>query len=847
IENELRKLKGKNVVDTAVSKPIATIALGMFKLDIEPISYRLKNNKDAHEVYLEKTIENTNTLRGLVEYARKQNPSEPLLESPCMFTKHVQELLVYVSKRCPSLTKPYEKLVAVTPTNKDKKFRQEGNGLFGSQDLCLRQELLEYMCVHNNDASESSQPSRGKISDWSNGYVRKADLNCAGGDGFVKQRGVKVPDTQKTWFNVSMNLEECEKVCLRNCNCTAYANSDVRSGGSGCLIWLDALVDIRMYGEDGQDIYVRMAASELHRKLKQETSDNFRHSEDMELESTNSGPTAKLPILKLGEYEMWVIRIKQYFQIQDYALWEVIENEEKTNKKNDVKARGLLLMALPNEHQLTFSHLPPEWNTHVVVWMNKPKVETMSIDDLYNNFKIIEQKVKKTVGTSSGGQNLAFMTAPSSSSTNDANTACPQVNADNPSDLKQIHEDDLEAMDLKWWSVTTVISWDTLPESAEHQEARTVSSEIKTTQDSQGNLKTLFFKGIVVYTDKTCSKTCLKNYETLKKQCDDLLVKLNESDFKAATYKRGLATIEAQLITYKKNEVLFSEEVVALKREVGQVNAVRVTWVNAVKSSAYWFENLTNFFFLMVHHLLLKDITTLMHEAGSKGKPQHDDKGFVDSGCSRHMTADSSQNGVAERRNRTLIEAARTMLADSKLPTTFWAEAVSTACYVHTGLGKFDGKSDEGFFVGYSFNSKAFRVYNTRTGRVEENLHIRFLDKKPMIEGNGTSEENSQDCIVMPIWKDTSSFDSPTKDVDNGEPKTADDAQKQVEDGQNNENAKQESLKLNVVGPSVNTASPNEQDSTEEEPEVDLGNITNSYIVPTTPNTRIHKDHQLTM
>ncbi|GJX68915.1 hypothetical protein Tco_0304642, partial [Tanacetum coccineum] len=48
--------------------------------------------------------------------------------------------------------------------------------------------------------------------------------------------------------------------------------------------------------------------------------------EDMELKSTNSSPTAKLPILKLGEYEMWVIRIKQYFQIQDYALWEVIEN-----------------------------------------------------------------------------------------------------------------------------------------------------------------------------------------------------------------------------------------------------------------------------------------------------------------------------------------------------------------------------------------------------------------------------------------------------------------------------------------------------------------------------------------
>ncbi|GKC63685.1 hypothetical protein Tco_1096283, partial [Tanacetum coccineum] len=48
--------------------------------------------------------------------------------------------------------------------------------------------------------------------------------------------------------------------------------------------------------------------------------------EDMEFESANSNTTAKLPILKLGEYEMWMIRIKQYFQIQDYALWEVIEN-----------------------------------------------------------------------------------------------------------------------------------------------------------------------------------------------------------------------------------------------------------------------------------------------------------------------------------------------------------------------------------------------------------------------------------------------------------------------------------------------------------------------------------------
>ncbi|GJX04183.1 hypothetical protein Tco_0190099 [Tanacetum coccineum] len=103
----------------------------------------------------------------------------------------------------------------------------------------------------------------------------------------------------------------------------------------------------------------------------------------MDLETAQTNATAKLPILKQGEYETWRLRIEQYFQVQDYALWEVIENgnsfkpttrtttnvdgtstsmipgpvttEENAQKKNDVKARSMLLMALPNEHQLTFN------------------------------------------------------------------------------------------------------------------------------------------------------------------------------------------------------------------------------------------------------------------------------------------------------------------------------------------------------------------------------------------------------------------------------------------------------------------------------------------------------------
>nr|GEW67366.1 hypothetical protein [Tanacetum cinerariifolium] len=135
------------------------------------------------------------------------------------------------------------------------------------------------------------------------------------------------------------------------------------------------------------------------------------------------------------------------------------------------------------------------------------------------------------------------------------------------------------------------------------------------------------------------------------------------------------------------------------------------------------------------------------------------------------------QNRVAEKRNTTLIKAARTMLADAKLPVTFWAEAVNTACYVQNRvivnksqnktpyelfssrtldigflrpfkchvmilntldhLGKFDAKGDEGYFVGYSMSSKAFRVFNKRTKKVEENLHVDFLENKLIEKGAG--------------------------------------------------------------------------------------------------------------
>nr|GEU77074.1 ribonuclease H-like domain-containing protein [Tanacetum cinerariifolium] len=141
--------------------------------------------------------------------------------------------------------------------------------------------------------------------------------------------------------------------------------------------------------------------------------------------------------------------------------------------------------------------------------------------------------------------------------------------------------------------------------------------------------------------------------------------------------------------------------------------------------------------------------------------------------------------------SRTLIEAAKTMLADSLLPIPFCAEAVNTACYVQNrvlvtkhqnkttyellhgrtpsigfmrpfgcpvtilntldSLGKFDGKVDEGFLVGYSVSSKAFRVFNSRTQIVQETLHINYLENKPNV-AEKAGEESVQQYVLFPVW-----------------------------------------------------------------------------------------------
>ncbi|GJU34243.1 putative ribonuclease H-like domain-containing protein [Tanacetum coccineum] len=220
------------------------------------------------------------------------------------------------------------------------------------------------------------------------------------------------------------------------------------------------------------------------------------------------------------------------------------------------------------------------------------------------------------------------------------------------------------------------------------------------------------------------------------------------------------------------------------------------------------------------------------------------------------------KNVVAKRRSRTLIKAARTMVLvvkpHNKTPYELFRGRTPALSFMRSFgshvtilntldyLGKFDGKLGEGFFVRYSLNSKAFKVYNIRTRKVEENLHIRFLEDKPIIAGDGpkwlfdidvltksinyvpvfagtnsndfvgteesigaghSSKEtgSSQDYILMPLWKDGSLFDSSLNNASNNEPQPSSDVGKKNDEGVCKESGIDDQERPKNTTPSVNT------------------------------------------
>ncbi|GJU47174.1 hypothetical protein Tco_1204440 [Tanacetum coccineum] len=351
--------------------------------------------------------------------------------------------------------------------------------------------------------------------------------------------------------------------------------------------------------------------------------------------------------------------------------------EEKAQRRLELKARSTLLMGISNEHQLKFNSIKDAKSlpqaiekrfggnaaikktqrnllkqqykictasssevldqtfdmlqkliTQLVIHgesisQEDPEIDTLSLDDLYNNLKIYELEVKGTSRSSTNTQNVAFVSSTSTSSTNGAvntahgaTTASTQVTAVNSTtidnlsdvviyaffasqpnypqldneDLQQIHLDDLEKMDLRWGHFTRECMAPMNQENRNRENTRRVVPVETTTfnalvscngsgydwsdqaEESLTNFALMAYSSTSsnseVHTDLNCSSSCLENVKNLKEQNQQLLKDLRTSKLNVIAYKTGLESVEARLLVYKKNESVYEEDIKVLKREI---------------------------------------------------------------------------------------------------------------------------------------------------------------------------------------------------------------------------------------------------------------------------------------
>ncbi|GJU35996.1 hypothetical protein Tco_1184350 [Tanacetum coccineum] len=438
-----------------------------------------------------------------------------------------------------------------------------------------------------------------------------------------------------------------------------------------------------------QDTMKLIKVGDVHIIDQLSKSQRYTASEMLELENfffQENNALAKLPMLKLGEYEMWEIRIKQYFQIQDYALWEVIENGNfvvpipvtapesglSTALKMTVAWLQKLVSRLailgvdtpPEDLNVKFLRsLPSEWDTHVVILP----------------VNVRHPRSKDNRNWNQGSSSIAVR-------------------------IEDASEKAMCAIDYAGFD------W-----------SDTAEEEI------QANM------ALMAFSDS---------------EYDDLLVKLDDTGFKASTYKRGLSILEGQILKYKESGVLFSEEIALLKRSVasnvpqhmlqghvlmksGLKNVNTARPVNTVRSinTGRPFSTGRERGFNDVKPLACWVWKPIKPNGASLSNSQLNDKGFVDSRCLRHMTGNIAH--------------------------------------------LLDFKDFDRVVAGKSTND--------------------FAGIQGVSESS-TSSQQDQDWIVMPIWKDASYFGDTS-------PKIVDDAQIEDKDELHDEDD------FNTARPDINTGS----------------------------------------
>nr|GEX74115.1 ribonuclease H-like domain-containing protein [Tanacetum cinerariifolium] len=592
----------------------------------------------------------------------------------------------------------------------------------------------------------------------------------------------------------------------------------------------------------------------------------------------------KLPMLNLNEFEIWKMRLEQYFLVTDYAIWEVILNgdsatptrvvegvervvplttvEQKLARNNELKARGTLLMALPNEHQVKFSKYQEAKSLIEVIekrFEGNKESKKVQKTLLKQHIGSTSESVYTAHGVSAANTKAQTSTLPNVNSLSDVVIysffAIQSNNSklDNE-DLQQIDPDDLEEMDLKWqMDMLTIRGTQELDRNREPTR-RTVQVEQTTSnalvaQDGLGydwifqaeEAPTNF--ALMAYTSPGCSSASNSDTEVNHKyktgkgyhavpplytrnfmpsKPDLVIADIDEHvvcESKVSEPKDKTNKTETSIAKLKSmNEPIIEEwksdsdeeddmegfsEVIAEKK-TGKPSFAKLEFVKSNmqvkppresvkkieinRQAEYPRKNIQsprgNY---VPRAVLIKSGLKILNTARQNSqraavsvniaRPINNayprppvnsvrPKSHVFNKAHSHIrrpinsftpykTRNFTQTVNTAKENVTTV-GPRVVVSDNKgikgNPKIDLQDKEINGGYVTFGgdpkggkisgkgkikTGKFNGKADEGFFVGYSVNTKAFRVFNSRTKIVEETLHITFFKNKPNVARSG--------------------------------------------------------------------------------------------------------------
>ncbi|GJT75196.1 ribonuclease H-like domain-containing protein [Tanacetum coccineum] len=395
-------------------------------------------------------------------------------------------------------------------------------------------------------------------------------------------------------------------------------------------------------------------------------------------------------MLKTRDSDLWGMRMEQYLTHTDYALWEVIMNgdapvvasastdgpippktaEQKIARKNELKAKSTLLLAIPDEHLLKFHvikdakslweaiktrfggnkeskkmqkivlkqqyenfttsrsegldkiydrfqkiisqleihgevitqkdanmkllrRLPSAWNNIALIMRNKPDLEELSMDDLYNNLKVYEAEIKSQSSSNLNSHNVAFVSSENTSSTNkavnialDVSTTSTQGQASSLTyvdDVKFFLNLNLNGKEAVGLDITNVEYYNCYRKRHFAKDCRAPRNQGNRNGDNarrvvpvETSANALVIQDGIASSSSsssdsevsTCSKACLKSYESLKEHFDKQKEQLKKSNLEIIGYQLGLESLEAKIVVHEKNEASYEKSIAFLKYDV---------------------------------------------------------------------------------------------------------------------------------------------------------------------------------------------------------------------------------------------------------------------------------------